>query len=327
MAILYQTKCRARQRIRQAFAPFNEPTAVQGLLIGNDLDALLSAALLKELFGWDVVGIYDYRNLWLERHTADRLLANLEHNVYLAVDLDIYRNGIPSIGHHILQLTPADRLPRHANSLNPNLIFGISCRNFRWKYPLGTIHLLRWLFEIELDERGEMLCWLADSAYINAQTHRFRANVARWLYEFLDWAPYWNSFIRLNTAEYEDQLERSIGAPLQAVMGISQPGQVRSRHRALSGWQGQWHDPVRAAARIRGVLQLIQRICGWQTPQLPDTYCRIKGRRRRISVAELRRQYHALDRFLESPSIFSYVFPYAGQLNFTRFTSLETGNS
>ncbi len=327
MTILYQTKCRERQRIRQAFEPFRTPAAIQGMIIGNDLDALLSATLLKELFGWDVVGIYDYRNLWLDRKNSERLRANLEHDVYVAVDLDIYRNGIPGIGHHILQLTSADRLPRHANSLNPNLIFGISCRNFRRKYPLGTIHLLRWLFEIELDERGEMLCWLADSAYINAQSHRFRENVARWLYEFLDWAPYWNSFIRLNTVEYEERLEREIGVPLQGVLRGSQPGQVRSRHRGLSGWQCQWSDPPAEAERIHRILQLIQSTCGWQTPELPYDYDCIRGERRRISVTELRRKYDRLDRFLEQMAVFSYVFPFAGQLNFTRFPGLIAGIS
>lgn len=327
MAILYGTKCRDRKQIIERFSPFNHPNSVQGIIIGNDLDALLSAALLKEVFGWNVVAVYDYRTLWYDPDC--QFIKNLKAGVYLAVDLDIYRSSIPSIGHHILQLTAEDCLEQHAQTLNPNFIFGVDCRNFRSKYPLGTIHFLRWLFEMELERRGELLCWLADSAYINAQAHRFRENVSNWLYRFFDWPPFWEIFILLDSADYEEMLIRDIGQTLNDILIApgSCRGQIKSRYKSLSGWQCQWSDPGVQAEQIGKIFDFIHEISGWQIPGLPEQYTCIAGHRGTITVPELLKNYKTLDRFLDREHVFSYVFTYANQLNYTQFLSSAAGNT
>lgn len=321
MPLLYESNCRDRRQILEAFYPFTRPQLIEGMIIGNDLDALLSAALLKQRYGWDVVAIYDYQKLWVDQHLAPGFGGKLKSGVYVAVDLDIYRNTVPSIGHHILQLCPADRLEQHEQTLNPNFLFGVDGRNFPAKYPLGTIHLLRWLFESELGRRGELLCWLADSSYINAQRHRFRDNVARWLWEFFDWPPFWEIFILLDSADYEDLLLREIGQALQGIPIRPRPGQVRSRHKSLSGWQCQWSDPGVQAEQIRQILAFIHELCGWEIPELPEAYRKIEGQRKTVTVAELLKNYGSLDQFLERERVFSYVFTHRQRLNYTRFSA------
>ncbi|MBU0711708.1 hypothetical protein KJ762_00970 [bacterium] len=327
MAILYSSKCRDRRQILESFYPFTKPAVIEGLIIGNDLDALLSAALLKQRYGWDVVAVYDYRKLWVDQRIADNVIQKLKSGVYLAVDLDIYRNAVPSIGHHILQLTEKDRLEQHEQTLNPNLIFGVDCRNFRAKYPLGTIHFLRWLFEMELDRRGELLCWLADSAYINAQSHRFRENVSHWLYEFFDWPPFWEIFILLDSADYEELLVREIGRTLDKILITPRPGQVKSRHKSLNGWQCQWSDPGTQGEQIRQIFAFIHELSGWRIPELPKFYSCITGQRKRISVAELLKDYGSLDEFLNREHVFSYAFTHAQLLNYTQFSSSPAGKT
>ena len=319
MALLNRTKCRDRHRILESFYPFNEPRRIEGMIIGNDVDALLSASLLKERYGWDVVAIYDYQKLWIDQMFAGNWIEKCKSGVWLAVDLDIYRNRVPSIGHHILQLTPNDRLVRHEQSLNPNLIMGVDCGQFRKKYPLGTVHFLRWLFETEIDRPAEMLCWLADSAYINAQSHRFRKNVSHWLYNFFDWPPFWEIFILLDSADYEDMLIRDIGNRLRNLTRGLAPGQVRSRHRALSGWQCQWQDPQQQSDDIHNILTFIHELCGWESPVIPRHFFRIDGQRDRLSVSEVLKMHTDLDDFLEKTGVFSYVFTHIGRLNVTRF--------
>ncbi|RLC44478.1 MAG: hypothetical protein DRH57_09115, partial [Candidatus Cloacimonadota bacterium] len=46
----------------------NLNTNITGIVIGNDLDALLSAFVLKNKFNWNVVGIYDLENLWFDKN-------------------------------------------------------------------------------------------------------------------------------------------------------------------------------------------------------------------------------------------------------------------
>lgn len=287
------------------------------MVIGNDLDALLSAALLKTLFHWDVVGIYDYRRLWYDANLSFQEM--LQSGRYLAVDLDICRASLPSLGHHVLAHAQTDRLDGHVLSLNPNLLRGIGCHRFTEKYPLAMIHFLLWLFEIPTNRLTNLLCWLADSAYINAQSHRFRPNVARWLLEFCDWPPFWEIFILLDKAAYEDLLLRELGENLKPLAGSASKGQVYSRHRGLSGWQCQWQDPIKEKGRIQQLLNLISELSDWQIPNLPDQYLCYTGQRQKMSSAELLSMYGSLDVFLEREPVFSYVFPYARQLNYTTF--------
>jgi len=66
---------------------------IGGMIIGNDLDALLSAALLKHRFGWDIAGIYDFNRLWYPANFRESFfLKQLVSGNYMAVDLDIYRD-------------------------------------------------------------------------------------------------------------------------------------------------------------------------------------------------------------------------------------------
>jgi len=326
MPFLYQSNCRDRRQILEAFYPFTTPNVIEGMIIGNDLDSLLSAALLKQRYGWDVVAIYDYQKLWVDQHLAPGFIEKLKSGVYVAVDLDINRNAVPSIGHHILQLSGEDRLEQHEQTLNPNFIFGVDGRNFRAKYPLGTIHLLRWLFELELGRRGELLCWLADSAYINAQRHRFRDNVAHWLYDFFDWPPFWEMFILLDSSDYEELLLREIGQILNEILITPGPGQVKSRHKSLSGWQCQWSDPGVQGPQIRQLQDLIHEISGWRIPELPEAYVKIEGQRKTVTVAELLKNYGCLDTFLDREQVFSYVFTHRQQLNYTQFSASSVKN-
>ena len=51
----------------------------EGMVIGNDLDSLLSACLLKSKFGLDIVGIYDYQSLWYNSEfSKDRIFNKLK---------------------------------------------------------------------------------------------------------------------------------------------------------------------------------------------------------------------------------------------------------
>ena len=317
MAILYRTNCRDKAKIQTEFFPFAKPDEIEGMIIGNDLDSLLSATLLKTKFGWNIVGIYDYSNLWCSKGIEDFKRKILERK-FVAIDLDIYHPSVPSIGHHILEFDYSDILPYHCLSLNPNFIRGINLKNFRRKYPLGTVHFLTWLFDIDvLSSDGEMLIWLADSSYINGQNHRFKSNVRDWINNYLSSDFLVNSVKKIDTKEFENELQRNIISVLRKVKICGSDGQVQSRHNLIRGFQCQWYDPNDEREDIEKVMDFICRKMSWEKPALPKSFNRIKGMRKTYNIAHIKSNYGSFDKFLEDEAVFSYVMNFRNKINYT----------
>ncbi len=192
-------------------APNDEPAL---LIIGDDLDAALSAALFLHTHPRaQLAGVYhEYRRI---HHAAGPTWEQLLDGLWL--DLDIYHPQVRSLGHHITRLDPGEPLPGFVHNCNPNTLAGISRQHFRHKYPLGTIHFLLWLYAVEIPAHphAEALIWLADSAYINGQTQifkngtpraGFRWNVAEWLQVVLPLPSLLRSFAALDTPEFEQRM-------------------------------------------------------------------------------------------------------------------------
>ncbi len=306
-----------RLSILQKFSPFCHPENIRGMLIGNDLDALLSACLLKTQFGWDVVGFYDYQNLWCSPPQSV-FIDNLLNGHYLAVDMDIYHPAIPSIGHHIITLSRNEKLPGQRLSLNPNLLRGISLQNFQAKYPLATIHLLLYLFDVKFSQNdSELLIWLADSTFINGQSHRFRSNVHDWLSNFLPSDYLLNTFAIIDTPSFEERLKDKILEPLQMAQLALPVGQITSRHLKLSGFQCQWHTFPDALPKINQLVEFIHAYTNWAKISLPRNLKCLPGKRQKMRLTNVFPKYPNLTAFLEAQQVFSFVFPFAGVINFT----------
>jgi len=317
MAILYRTNCRDKAKIQSEFSPFAKPDEIEGMIIGNDLDSLLSAAVLKTKFNWDIIGVYDYSNLWYSKDTKDFKRKVLEEK-FVAIDLDIYHPNIPSLGHHILEFDSNDILPFHCLSLNPNFIRGISLRNFKRKYPLGTVHFLIWLFDVDvLDSDAEILIWLADSSFINGQIHRFKSNVNEWISSYLSSDFLVQSMKKIDTKEFENNLQKNIISGLKSIKICGNSGQVRSRHNLIRGFQCQWYDPNNNREDIDKVMSFICRKTGWEKPILPGSFNRIKGIRKNCNTSYVKNKYGSLDKFLEEEAVFSYVMNFYNNINYT----------
>ncbi|MDD2923376.1 MAG: hypothetical protein PHQ36_13915, partial [Anaerolineales bacterium] len=203
-------------------------------------------------------------------------------------------------------------------SLNPNLVRGINVSNFKRKYPLGTIHFLVWLFgEEDLSRRAKFMMWLADSAFINAQSHRFRANAIEWVGDYFKSDYLLNMTERVDLIGFEESLRREIFAALETNPLAVNSGQVKSRHFNLSGYQCQWNDPNRERESIAGLFEIISTLTGWAAPNLPQKFLKIEGGRQKITTEEIARRFGSLDKFLADEAVFSYVFPYRDSVNYT----------
>lgn len=121
------------------------------MVISNDLDGFLSASFLSEHLNWGLVGVYTMNSLHMTDgiveempNTQEELEDVLKKQKIVFVDHDINHPDILSIGHHILRWSETTPAGRHIpeTSINPNLMRGITCKQFERKYPFATIHLL-----------------------------------------------------------------------------------------------------------------------------------------------------------------------------------------
>jgi hypothetical protein len=116
------------------------------LVVSPDVDGMAAAALVSARFAGRVAGIYTTTHLVLLDGATPADLADA-----LWLDHDISEPGVRCIGHHLIQLSDQNRLPRrHPVSFNPNQFFGQTYReSFRGrsgrardKYPFGTSHMI-----------------------------------------------------------------------------------------------------------------------------------------------------------------------------------------
>ncbi|MCC6459293.1 MAG: hypothetical protein IT260_02405 [Saprospiraceae bacterium] len=300
------------------FLPFARPDYVEGMILGDDLDSLLSGAYLHARFGWPVVGLYcGFNRLWHagpEPAFRQALLAGR----YFAVDLDICHPTVPSLGHHMLQLDAATQAIRHTHVLNPNELAGFdAATGFRRKYPLATIHFLLWLFdENEWAQRFAELVWLADSSFVNAQ--QYRPNVAYWVNTHLSLPAFAATLTEAQTLVFEKKLRDRVLSVLEEnpLCRPNPAARHRSRHLGLSGWQCQFSDPN--DPNLRDLLRRLHEGLGWPLLPLPEHFGACwKGHRKQIAVADIRSSGLTFGDWLERNDVFSYAWVYRERLNYT----------
>ncbi len=311
-------------------APSREPL---NLIIGDDLDAALGAALfLRAHPNAKIIGVYSkYTTVY---YAAACAWDDVLNAVWL--DLDIYHPQCKSLGHHIVRLRPRQELPGFKNSLNLNDLWGKALqKNFDEKYPLGTIHFLMWLYQQDIPNRADadLLVWLADSAYINAQAKAFRKrwrdgktewverdgfkwNVKSWLHGAIQVPSLLRTFEHVDTLAFEERM-RAFQQTLDAHGFKQGDGQVASQHLKLFGYQCQPVGDV--GAYVLRLLEFVAAHTGWtfspaQTEALKTLQSKT-GKRASEKIAQLSRD--ALANFLQTRNVFSYVFTHFDTINYT----------
>jgi len=285
------------------------------MVVGDDIDAIISSCFLHHYLGWKIKGFYvGYSKLFIEKNYD-----NWKDAIF--VDLDISQNNIRSIGHHILQLNNKD-IPfdiGHKNSLNPNLLRGVTMKNFQGKYPLGTIHFLMWLHNFRFKFKSDLqkILWVADSTWINGQSHRFRDNVYDWI-KYFNLTSLMDGFEEIDTKNFERKIDEIVYSEIEKMGFDKGTGQVSSRHLGLHGFQCQFSDPKIDENKINNLIHLICNIFEWNIPELPMEYMVVEGNRKSIPISD---EYTSLglSHFIKKENVFSYVIPNYNRLNYTVF--------
>lgn len=281
------------------------------MVVGTDLDALMSALFLHHSRGWRIVGFYNLESVFaVESETLD----SLRRAVW--VDLDIAQADIRSIGHHIVTQNRDQVPPVLASSLNPNLHRRISAGQFARKYPLATVHWLAWLLDQRIDCGDALqrsLLWLPDSAWIVAQ--KYRKNVDDWLGNFMPHALLLETVAECETRGFEAAMAK-LFARLAPLEGFRQQkrGQIKSRHLGLQGFQFRIEDPAAEHPQIQAALRELGAIMGWKAPTLSPMRELIRGTTNPHKTD--------LARFLERERVFSYAIRNAEVVVYTSIPEL-----
>ncbi|MBI4675819.1 MAG: hypothetical protein HY741_29620 [Chloroflexi bacterium] len=317
---------------------YNHPWLAPGrdalnLVIGDDLDAALSAALfLRAHPNAKIIGVYSkYTTVYYSAACAWNEVLNA---VWL--DLDIYHAQCRSLGHHIVRVNARDPLPGFKSSLNLNDLWGKALqKNFDEKYPLGTIHFLMWLYNVEIPSTpdADLLLWLADSAYINAQARAYRKrwvnqqtawveregfkwNVKGWLHGAIQVKSLQQTFEQVNTLAFEERM-RAFQQTLDAQGFHQGAGQVASHHLKLFGYQCQPDGAV--GAYVLRLLEFVSQQTGWKyAPAQVEPLKHLQSKTgKRVAEKLARVQAQGLANFLETHNVFSYVFTHFDTINYT----------
>lgn len=117
----------------------------QKCILSPDSDGLLCGLFLSHYLDWEIIGFYDGKVCVIKDGES------CYNNDTAFIDIEIYREGIKSMGHHMLSMynntLPDDWEVKFKECIQPNLERGYDKNNFRLKYPLATIHILIKLLE------------------------------------------------------------------------------------------------------------------------------------------------------------------------------------
>ena len=162
-------------------------------IANTDIDALLSAALMASLKGWQIAGFYDTQHLWITEVGAD-LVRDAPSRVAW-VDLDMCWPALQSVGQHVVLHEPRDRasIDAFASTLNPSLAGGHSLLSrYSTKYPFGTFQFLWWLAGLPPPQAGDKvlngLFWMPDGGFQSAN-NRWADNCRAWAVHRMELSP------------------------------------------------------------------------------------------------------------------------------------------
>jgi len=157
----------------------------QKCVISPDADGILCGLLMSHYYRWEIVGYYDGKVLTLKQ--------GLSAQGCIFLDVEIFRSGVCSIGHHIIELArhaPPRNWPTFIQQLvsciNPNMIRGVDYWNghYHFKYPMATIHLLIGIINAHraiIIPQGALVPLLHADGLANILISRYTDNLLSWM--------------------------------------------------------------------------------------------------------------------------------------------------
>ena len=178
---------------------FEEQTELD-LVLSNDIDSLVSCAVLKQIKGWNIRYFYDFENCY-----ASKALKN-GHNERCWVDTSVLNEK--TFDNHVCRMTWFDDYNKE--SINPNLIMNISGQNYQEKYAGSTALLIWSLYDLPLPEteEGKMLLLCIDSMFKGHYYKCFEESNTFYLCDMLGFEELYEVMERHEIKEFYDLIKK-----------------------------------------------------------------------------------------------------------------------
>ena len=148
-------------------------------ILSPDSDGLLCGLFMNNILGWEIKGFYDGKGMRLDESVSAR------DCVFL--DMEIFRDTVRSVGHHMVLYNsnnPPDSWANFGSCIQANNLRDYNgLHTFRLKYPLATIHLLVGIvgsrLKMKLPESAICTLLFTDGVYKNLFS--YPENILNWL--------------------------------------------------------------------------------------------------------------------------------------------------
>jgi len=295
-----------RDNIINKYPWIDEPN--HQFIISADYDGLICASLLNHFKKWNLVGYYNLESIWL----SDDALKNKNNIIW--VDLNVIPKRGRSIGGHITSINN-EIIPGFDTSCNPNMMAKINSSNFKNKFPLSTILLLLWIYNITIPKTllAKMLVLHSDSSWLKAQ--HYKENFLWWINNLKGYR--WEWFLNnIDSKTYERRIVDLLYPKINEIYATSGFSKLSSKHLNIKSMELKF-NPKKDEDIIYNLFNLFATALKWTPPKPPKISTQVDGERYKISLKKV--SDIGLKKFVEKNRIFSYAITSPDLFTYTTF--------
>lgn len=300
------------------------------LVSSPDIDGLLSASILSEASGAQLIGLYTTQHLLLlDQFTLEDALRALW------IDQDINHKSIQCIGQHLVTHSGVDRLStRHPFCFNPNVHYGQTYQESfggisstsQDKYPFGTCHMLLSFFGLDtnsLNDREKALLAHADGTFANI--HKYAKNCSIWeslMFSnsplFSEIMPDYSSALDI-VRTHKNLVEELIQAGINRRTSETSKRDLPSSIAELTGCQSipyqKNQNPALFCEKFNAIAAVMANDTQFKMPSITEVNHSTSGIYDRMYPNHIRKG--EFDYFLREKKIFSHAFTSQRELRYT----------
>ncbi|WP_373105908.1 hypothetical protein [Anaerostipes hadrus] len=182
---------------------YKDKTNKYHTILTDDIDSLLSCAILKQIMGWSVEEIFLLKKK-VKGHEGQDLKGktkNATQSEGIGVDLALHKGKC--FDNHITRFSNIDY--KNEESINPNLMENITRQNYTEKYAGSTVLLLWSLYGLQkegLTDEAMMMLLAIDSAFLGYYSSRYRQYIKHYLVDVLDLPEFYHCIERHEKEEF-----------------------------------------------------------------------------------------------------------------------------
>lgn len=183
---------------------YNDKTNKYHTILTDDIDSLLSCAILKQVMGWNIEEVFLLKQVANYSDIPIDVSAKTKHaTVTEEIGVDFAKYKGKCFDNHITRFSNKDY--KNEESINPNLMEDVTKKNYTEKYAGSTVLLLWSLYGLSKDMTDEamMILLTIDSSFLGYYDDRYRPYIKHYLVDVLDLPEFYNCIERHTQEDFK----------------------------------------------------------------------------------------------------------------------------